>query len=176
MSPGGRDRAVVLGGSIAGLLAARVLAEHYGGVTVVERDRLPAAAHHRRGVPHGRHFHGLLPHGQLVLEELLPGLSDGLLADGALTGDVLGNVRWYLRGQLLRQARIDLGVLSASRPLIEAAVRRRVLALPNVELRDGCSVSGLRLSPNRRRVTGVLIAGAPVAGALVSGGHGVART
>ena len=43
------DHAVVLGGSMAGLLAARVLSEHYARVTVVERDPLPAAAGYRRG-------------------------------------------------------------------------------------------------------------------------------
>ena len=54
------ERAVVLGASMAGLLAARVLSEFYGTVTLVERDVLPEAAAHRRGVPQGRHMHALL--------------------------------------------------------------------------------------------------------------------
>jgi phytoene dehydrogenase-like protein len=70
-----RERAVVLGGSVAGLLAARVLADRYAGVTVVERDRLPSGAQHRRGLPHGRHVHGMLPRGRQILEELMPGLT-----------------------------------------------------------------------------------------------------
>jgi len=73
-----RDRAVVLGGSIAGLIAARVLADAYQRVTIVERDVLPTYHDHRRGVPHGRHVHGLIPRGRMLLEELMPGLSDEL--------------------------------------------------------------------------------------------------
>ncbi|MGY1683122.1 hypothetical protein [Geodermatophilus sp. SYSU D01176] len=58
-----RERAVVLGGSTAGLLAARVLADTHPEVVVVQRDELPEGAAHRRGVPQGRHVHGLLGRG-----------------------------------------------------------------------------------------------------------------
>ena len=44
------DRAVVLGASLAGLLAARVLADAYAEVMVIDRDQLPEASAHRRGV------------------------------------------------------------------------------------------------------------------------------
>ena len=71
----GRDRAVVLGGGVAGLLAARVLADRYRNVVIVERDRLPASGH-RRGVPQSHHVHGLLPRGLRIVEELLPGFTD----------------------------------------------------------------------------------------------------
>lgn len=154
-----RDHAVVCGGSIAGLLAARVLSEYYASVTVVERDRLPAHAQHRRGVPHDRHFHGLLPHGQQLIEGLFPGITGGLIADGALAGDIGAHIRWYVRGRMLCQADTGLTMLSASRPLIEAAVRNRVRTLPNVRLRDGLQVTGLCTTPDRRRVTGVRVAG-----------------
>jgi len=76
------DHAVVLGASMAGLLAARVLADFYRVVTVVERDDLPEAAANRRGVPQGRHAHGLLGRGSLILGELFPGFSDELVAAG----------------------------------------------------------------------------------------------
>ncbi len=57
----GSSQAVVLGASMAGLLAARVLSEQFDRVVVIERDTLPPAGEHRRGVPHGRHLHGLHP-------------------------------------------------------------------------------------------------------------------
>jgi 2-polyprenyl-6-methoxyphenol hydroxylase-like FAD-dependent oxidoreductase len=57
------DHAVVLGASMAGLLAARVLADAYERVTVVERDPLPETAGNRKGVPQGRHAHLLVPRG-----------------------------------------------------------------------------------------------------------------
>ena len=58
------DQVLVLAGSIGGLLAARVLAERFERVVVVERDPLPQTGEHRRGVPHGRHLHGLHPLGR----------------------------------------------------------------------------------------------------------------
>src|SRR4051794_32171361 len=71
-------RAVVLGGSIGGLLAARVLAEAFDEVVVVERDDVSGPGP-RKGVPQGRHLHAVLARGREVLDELLPGLVDGLL-------------------------------------------------------------------------------------------------
>jgi 2-polyprenyl-6-methoxyphenol hydroxylase-like FAD-dependent oxidoreductase len=64
------EHAVVLGASMAGLAAARVLADAYERVTVLERDPLPAAAAHRKGVPQSRHAHALLAGGRAALEEL----------------------------------------------------------------------------------------------------------
>jgi 2-polyprenyl-6-methoxyphenol hydroxylase-like FAD-dependent oxidoreductase len=152
------DRAVVLGAGIAGLLGARVLADHFADVILIERDRLPAVPQHRRGVPQGRHFHGLRPRGLPVLEELLPGLIEELVRRGALVGDVLGDIRWYLRGRPLRRIDAGLPVLSASRPLIETVIRDRLAAEPNVTVHDGAEVVALRLTPDRRRVTGVEVA------------------
>jgi 2-polyprenyl-6-methoxyphenol hydroxylase-like FAD-dependent oxidoreductase len=68
------DQAVVLGGSMAGLLAARVLSERYKRVVVIERDALPPVGEHRRGVPHAWHVHGLHPLGLEILNELFPGI------------------------------------------------------------------------------------------------------
>jgi 2-polyprenyl-6-methoxyphenol hydroxylase-like FAD-dependent oxidoreductase len=151
------DRAVVLGASMAGLLAARVLTDSYGQVTVIDRDQLPQASSHRRGVPHGRHLHALLARGQQTLEELLPGLTAELVAQGAAGGDVLGNGRWYLSGHRLRQARTGLVALCLSRPFLEGHVRARVRALPNVRFLDACDVVGLATTPDGRRVTGARV-------------------
>ncbi len=76
------EHAVVLGASMGGLLAARVLADFYETVTVVERDMLPDDAVNRRGVPQGRHVHALLGRGSQVLAELFPGFLDDLVAAG----------------------------------------------------------------------------------------------
>ena len=157
----GRERAVVIGASMGGLLAARVLAESHRRVVVIDRDSLPAAGAHRKGVPQGRHAHGLLARGREALDELLPGLSDELVEQGALRGDIQSGVRWCNDGHLLAQAPSPLQGLLVSRPLLEGYVRRRVAALPNVEVIDGWTVSGLATSsgPDRGdrgiQVTGV---------------------
>src|SRR6266487_3607892 len=151
------DRAVVLGASMAGLLAARVLAGAYAQVTVIDRDELPQAATHRRGVPHGRHVHALLARGQQALEELCPGLTAELAAQGMPAGDMLADARCYLSGHRLRQARTGLVLLCASRPVLEGHVRARVRALANVTFIDRCDVVGLATTPDRRRVTGARV-------------------
>jgi 2-polyprenyl-6-methoxyphenol hydroxylase-like FAD-dependent oxidoreductase len=151
------DRAVVLGASMAGLLAARVLADAYAQVMVIDRDELPQADAHRRGVPQGRHVHGLLARGQQALEELLPGLTAELTAQGVPAGDMLADTRLYLSGHRLRRAPTGLVVLCASRPVLEGHVRARVRAIPNVRFLDRCDILGLGTTPDDRRVTGARV-------------------
>ncbi|HSK95891.1 MAG TPA: hypothetical protein VK891_04660, partial [Euzebyales bacterium] len=151
------DRAVVLGASMAGLLAARVLTDSYGQVTVIDRDELPEAPVHRRGVPHGRHLHALAARGQQALEELFPGLTAELIARGTPSGDLLANGRLYFSGHRLRQAPTGLVLLCASRPFLEGHVRARVRALPNLRFLDRCDVVGLATTTEGRRVTGVRV-------------------
>src|SRR5262249_51895081 len=83
----GGSHALVIGGSMAALPTARVLADHFERVTLVERDPLPDDAEPRKGVPQGRHLHGLLQRGQEILEGLFPGLVDTLISGGAVPCD-----------------------------------------------------------------------------------------
>lgn len=152
------DRAIVLGGSIAGLLAARVLAETHVEVIIVDRDHLGPEAEPRRGVPQARHLHGLLARGQELLEELFPGLTAELVAGGAPVGDMLGNSRVCFGGHRFRQGPSGLTALCVSRSTLEAAVRRRVLALPAVHVLGGRDVVGLTTSRARRVVGARVIA------------------
>jgi 2-polyprenyl-6-methoxyphenol hydroxylase-like FAD-dependent oxidoreductase len=145
---------VVLGGSIAGLTAAATLAPRFEQVTIVERDALPTAAATRRGVPQGRHGHALLPAGLLTLEALLPEFADDLVAAGAHVVRDAGCLRLHLDGGFLVTVALPERVTAASRPLIEAAVRRRVLALPNVDVIQGCDARGVVTDAARTRVTG----------------------
>lgn len=152
------DHAVVLGASMAGLLAARVLSDAYDRVTVVERDVLPQGEANRRGVPHGRHLHLLHARGRELLDELFPGFTEQAVQAGAEVGDTLGSTRLQLSGHRLRQADIGLPGLSASRPFVEAHVRRQVKTLTSVHFEEGCDVLGLVTDSERGRVTGVRIA------------------
>jgi hypothetical protein len=80
-----REHALVLGGSIAGLLAARVLADRYDSVTIVDRDRLPSGAAHRPGSPQSHHVHAILPRGVQIIEDLMPGLTRRVVATSSAT-------------------------------------------------------------------------------------------
>lgn len=147
------DQAVVVGGSIAGLLAARVLSDSFARVIVLDRDEMPLAAKHRRGVPQSRHAHGLLDKGRAIFDELLPGFTADLLDRGAVTADTHNDVVWYNDGRRMLRAESDLTALCVSRPALESYVRQRVAALPNVEIREGVEVSGLTVRADA--VTGV---------------------
>jgi 2-polyprenyl-6-methoxyphenol hydroxylase-like FAD-dependent oxidoreductase len=157
------ERAVVCGAGIGGLLAARVLSDFYGTVTVVERDKLPDAAEQRRGVPQGRHFHVLWSRGAHELAELFPGIHDDLIAAGAAVCDDgdLSRVSIRVAGhELSREGKfsdpsaVKLHLLS--RPLLESHVRQRVSAIENVEILDGHDFVE-PVTPTPQRVTGAKI-------------------
>ena len=153
------DQAVVLGASMAGLLAARVLADAYERVTVVERDALPSNPENRRGVPQGRHAHVLVPRGTQILNDLFPGLLDDLVAGGAPVIRDLGELRFSPGGHrlCLKGRPAQPFICQASRPFLEGHVRARVRALPGVEIIDRCEVVGLAATSARDRVTGVRV-------------------
>ena len=149
------DRAVVIGGSIAGLLAARVLAEHFGEVCVLERDELPEAPGARKGTPQANHTHGLLARGRLVMEQLFPGFTDGLVARGGLVGDL--GVDVVLDADRRRFARSKTGCTGvlASRLAIEAELRARTRRWPRVRFVTGVDVQEPCFDAATARVTGV---------------------
>jgi 2-polyprenyl-6-methoxyphenol hydroxylase-like FAD-dependent oxidoreductase len=149
------EHAVVIGASVAGLLAARALSDAYERVTIVERDELPAIGSGRRAVPQDRHAHVLLASGQQAVEELLPGIADELLADGALSCKALREVSLVVAGHELTRDAHGSDVMLASRPLIEGHVRRRVLALDNVRVHERSVALDLLASADGAGVRGV---------------------
>jgi 2-polyprenyl-6-methoxyphenol hydroxylase-like FAD-dependent oxidoreductase len=154
--------AVVLGASMGGLSAARVLADFYDKVTVVERDVLPLTPDHRRGVPQGRHGHALLGRGLAVLGEFFPGFTDDLDDAGVPALDYRDLSQGYLSfgGHQLPRSGGYTTVPSAyipSRPLLEGLVRQRLRAIGNVSLLDGYDVISLMPSEDGRRVRGATI-------------------
>jgi 2-polyprenyl-6-methoxyphenol hydroxylase-like FAD-dependent oxidoreductase len=154
-------QALVLGGSMAGLLAARALSDFYDTVTVVERDDLQEASVDRRGVPQGRHIHGLLLRGAHALEELLPGILDELVDSGArvFDGQDLSRLYFCMNGYLAVRAGASqrIRTYSATRPFLESHVRRRVRAIPNVTFAVSHDVVELTARPAGERVTGARI-------------------
>ncbi|HET8643905.1 MAG TPA: FAD-dependent monooxygenase [Vicinamibacteria bacterium] len=155
MSEQGARHAVVIGASMSGLLAARVLSAHFERVTVLERDEVTAEALPRKGQPHARHLHSLLAQGLAIFERFFPGLRQDLCAGGALLGDMGADMRWYASGGYRRQFESGMTGVLMTRAFLEQCVRRRVAALPNVTIRsradvdqplaDGARVAGVRL-------------------------------
>lgn len=151
------DRAVVLGGSLAGLLAANALARVYSEVVVVDRDELAGVTGPRRGVPHGRQAHGLVARGQQILEQQFPGLLGDMEAAGVRPGDFSGDIRWYFNGVLLRPAQTGLLSVPCTRPVIERHVRDRVEKVRGVRFLERHDIIGLETTPGAGRVIGARV-------------------
>ena len=156
-----RRHAVVVGGSLAGMLAARVLSDHFDRVTLLERDRFPETPAARKGLPQGRHAHGLLERGRRVLERLLPGLTEELVQAGAEPLDFTRDFAWMSPYGWYVRFPGDLLLPGCTRDLIDWGVRRRVAALPNVRIHQEATVAGLILGPDGARVAGVRLRSRP---------------
>lgn len=159
-----RDHAVVLGASMAGLLAAGVLAEFFSRVTIVERDVLQDDSPVRKGVPQGRHAHALMRRGSQILAELFPGVLDELVADGVPVWDDgdLSKMHLAFGGhEICRSGRLadpeSTMVYGSSRPFLESRVRHRVRGLANVTFLEGREIISPTTTPDQGRVTGVRV-------------------
>lgn len=156
------EHAIVLGASMGGLLAARILADFYKTVTVVERDELPEIIANRRGVPQGRHSHLLLSRGSQILDELFPGILDDLVAAGTpvLGGDDDLSKMYMSHGghTFPRSGQFnDIRLFLPSRPLLESHIRRRLRGIANVAILENHDVVEPTSTPTRERITGALV-------------------
>jgi len=149
------QHAIVIGASMGGLLAARALSDFYAAVTVLERDTFPVSDVPRKGVPQGRHAHGLLARGRAVIEDFFPGWTDEVVACGGARGDIAGDVTWIGHGVTIKSAPSEMVGLLASRPVLEGHVRRRLMALSNVRMIEDCVVQGLIADDSRVTIKGV---------------------
>ncbi|MCA1456957.1 FAD-dependent monooxygenase [Bradyrhizobium sp. BRP22] len=152
--------AVVIGAGIGGLSAAGALASYFKEIVVLERDTLPASAISRAGTPQDRHPHLLLAGGLQALGDILPGFEKDLARAGAVSINVFRDIR-YERADVGALPQRDCGeaILSASRPLIEHVLRRRVAAIANVALRSQCRVTEIVPDATRQSVRFVSGAG-----------------
>jgi 2-polyprenyl-6-methoxyphenol hydroxylase-like FAD-dependent oxidoreductase len=150
-----KTHAIVIGGSMTGLMVARVLTDHFDRVTIIERDHFPEGVEPRKGLPQARHVHVLLWRGQLILEKLFPGLQAELGALGAPQVDWIGDSRWFSFGGWAPRFRSGYVSHPCSRDLLEWNVRRRLAAYPQVQRLEQCEVTGLLADNARTCVTGV---------------------
>lgn len=149
-----QTHAVVLGGGMAGMLAASVLA-HTSRVTIVERDSLPDGPAARKGVPQARHAHLLMSGGVRVIESLLPGTQDRWLAAGARRITLPSElVSMAPTGWLRRWPQMQF-LITCSRDLLDWVVRDQVLRHPGIVVRQNTDVAGLL--GDAKRVAGVQI-------------------
>lgn len=149
--------AVVIGGSIAGMLAAQVLTKYFERVTIIERDHLSNQPEPRRGIPQAHHAHVLLKRGLHILEQLFPGIQSELAASGAVTVNTSYDYVWFGLGGWTPRSRSDLKVYSLTRNLLELIIRRRLVTNDRIVFVQGAIVSKLLSNINKTQVTGVQV-------------------
>ncbi len=148
-------QAVVIGGSIGGLCAARVLSDHFDRIIVVDRDSFPEEAAHRKGVPQSRHPHALLDGGRRELERLFPGFDAAMLEGGAVeVNPGMEMARMQPAGWSPRRNSHST-LLFCSRILIESVIRKLVAPLGSIEFVEDTEVTRLLVDEPEKGVVGV---------------------
>jgi 2-polyprenyl-6-methoxyphenol hydroxylase-like FAD-dependent oxidoreductase len=147
--------AVVIGSSMAGLTAARVLTDYISRVTIIDRDRLPDVPQFRQGVPQARHAHTLPLRGQQILEQEFPGITDELIANGATSLDGSSETALFMDGswQSLRNPGAVVS-MTYSRPLLETVLYHRLADHPQVQVIQEPEVLGLSVDQRGEQVRG----------------------
>ncbi|MFI1362008.1 FAD-dependent oxidoreductase [Streptomyces griseochromogenes] len=147
-------KAVVIGGSYAGLVTARVLADFFSEVVLVERDAVDEDTGAHPGAPQGYHAHAMLARGGEILERLFPGLREELREEGAPVYDYGEGIDFLLPVGLAPRQRTGVRIQSFTRDELERRLRRKVLALPQITLLPSTRCTGLTRDSSGR-VNGV---------------------
>jgi 2-polyprenyl-6-methoxyphenol hydroxylase-like FAD-dependent oxidoreductase len=148
-------RAIVIGGSLAGLLTARVLSDFFEEVIILERDPVHDFPESRKGQAQTRHIHGLLAQGLIILKEYFPGIDEEFCSEGAFMDDLGKRIHWYQYGGYRLNIQSGVTGMAMSRPFLEFHIRRRVLQIPSVTLIDQCAVTDLVPSRDKKQIIGV---------------------
>jgi 2-polyprenyl-6-methoxyphenol hydroxylase-like FAD-dependent oxidoreductase len=151
------NHAIVIGGSIAGLMSARLLSDHFDHVTIIDRDELPEDVDFRKGVPQGRHPHALLKRGEIIMEAAFPGFVNELLQAGATQMNYGNDLPWYSVGAWRLPFKSSLVGIACSRPLVEGTIRKRMMANPKFTFVQKAEVTGLLTDAGKTHATGVTL-------------------
>ena len=148
-----KNKAIIIGASMAGLLAARICANHFEEVILLEKDKIFPEMKQRRGVPQGYQLHILLSKGLENVSELFPGIISILKTKGAISGDFGQHLKWYSGNDFRPQCETGLETIMMSRPLLENTIRVQLLKKKNITLIDQTNFKGFIKRGNR--ITGV---------------------
>lgn len=154
---GNGGHAIVIGGSMIGLLAARMLVDHFDQVTILERDHFPGGPEARKGVPQAHHPHVLLVRGRAILERFFPNLAHELVSHGGRWFDYAEDGLLRIGGRRLPRFRSGVMTISCSRALLEWCVRRRIAAYPRIHIYEDMRVTRLVADHGKTRILGVRV-------------------
>ena len=151
------DHAIVIGGSMSGMLTARALTNHFQHVTLLERDIYPESVQFRAGVPQARHIHLVLLRGMALLRQFFPSIDDDLRAVGAVELDLLKDVMMYSKYGWLPRQTSHLVTYMGSRPIFDWVILQRIRTIPSIEIVEQAEAIQLLTNTGAQRVTGVRV-------------------
>jgi len=143
------QKAIVIGGSVAGMFAARTLADFYEKIIVIEKDERSDTYSTRKGVPQGAHGHVLLKSGEEILERMFPGILDEMRQNGSFESDFAENVSWFHHGCSKVNYHSGVSITQQSRPFLEGHIQRKLEKLSNIEFIYNCKVKKLLLNAQK---------------------------
>ncbi len=153
----GKQQAIVIGGSIAGMLAARILADHFECVTIIARDTLPDSPEPRKGAPQTAHVHVLLQRGLLIMQQLFPQLDDALTQAGALSVNWTRDLVTFTPAGWSPRFDSQYTTRTCSRGLLEQILRRQVAMRKNIVIQPRCEAIEPLVSETRSAFTGLKV-------------------
>ena len=154
-----RNEAVVIGGSIAGLLSARILADYFDKIVIVEKDKLPDTPQPRRGVPQSVQPHVLFVRGYRILGELFPGIEAKLIANGALSIDWAKEFKHFFAEHWgsISENPSDIVSVTCSRYVLEWTIRQELSELPQISFLQEDKVTRLIYDATKNSIKGVCL-------------------
>ncbi|MFK9090805.1 FAD-dependent oxidoreductase [Bacillus salipaludis] len=150
-------RAVVIGGSIAGMLAARVLSDFFVEVIIIEKDKMTDQHLTRTGVPQGSHGHALLKSGEEILNDLFPGIVEELIEAGSVKSDFASELAWNHHGSWKVKYQAGMSIIQQSRPFLESHIQRRLKQIPNISFIYETKAKKLLLNTDQLQIDGIMI-------------------
>ncbi|MDE1804261.1 MAG: FAD-dependent monooxygenase [Candidatus Micrarchaeota archaeon] len=153
-----KKTAVVMGASIAGLFAARILKDYFDKVIVIDKDTLHTLPLIRKHVPQANHVHIFLAKGQQITNQLFPGFGKQLKAENSPVIKFGSSTGWLTRAGWVKEFSPTIDIFSCSRAFLEWKLRY-LLKSTHIEFQDnaevlgfvhsGASITGLKIKLQR---------------------------
>jgi 2-polyprenyl-6-methoxyphenol hydroxylase-like FAD-dependent oxidoreductase len=154
-----KSHAIIIGGSMTGMMAAQVLTRHFAKVTIIDRDFLPDDESQRRGTPQAIHLHNVVTRGWMVLEQLFRGIQEELIDADAPPISWPADLMWLGRKGWSPRFEANITTYSCTRNLLETKIRHRIQREGIIDILPQTSVTGVLTDESGKKITGVKIRG-----------------
>ena len=143
-------KAIVIGGSIAGLLTARVLSDYFKEVILIEKDNCMDDGQVRFGTPQANHIHVLLAKGREILQDFFPELEGDLIKKGAIKIDFLNDIRYRLPSGWAPKFNSGIITFTCTRTLLENTIRHQIQNISKIKIEQGKQIISFVLEESNK--------------------------